>query len=395
MHECKILRIELKGRIDSDNAQALGREIADRRGRTPHEALVFYAKELTYISSAGLRVLLQVMKEEKLQKHEPVSIIEVSRDVYDILEVTGLTELMDVNKACREISVEGCPVIGQGFFGTVYQLDPDTIVKIYRGEESLPRIRREREMAKMAFLKGLPTAISYDIVRAGTDYGTVFEMLQARSFNDEARDLEGNPKALDELMEQYVACLKQVHGTELEAGDLPRAKDIFLAYLDELAEDLPAEVLQGVRRLLETLPPDSHAVHGDIHMKNVLLCEGEPMLIDMETLSVGQPIFDLQSFYVTYVEFGDDDPDNPRQFLGLGRETCLYLWQKLLSLYFRGRRPEELRLIEEKIRLLAAVRFMQLITKTDLRNNDYAPIRIRHTREQLEKLLSKVGSLEL
>ena len=40
----------------------------------------------------------------------------------------------------REVSVDGCPVIGRGYYGTVYRLDADTIVKVYASPDSIPLI---------------------------------------------------------------------------------------------------------------------------------------------------------------------------------------------------------------------------------------------------------------
>ena len=183
--EKSILVIPLEGRLDSLSAPALGREIDRLRGAQEYEALVFDAKKLTYISSVGLRIIMQVIKEEQAQKHAPVSIIEAHKDIYEILEMTGLTELAKVEKGFREISLEGSRLIGKGFFGQVFQLDEDTVVKLYSdGKESLPLMERERSLARKAFIKGIPTAIPYDIVRVGDQYGTVFELLQAQTFNE-------------------------------------------------------------------------------------------------------------------------------------------------------------------------------------------------------------------
>ena len=38
------------------------------------------------------------------------------------------------DRPMREISIEGCEVIGKGGNGVVYKLDPETIVKVYFGE---------------------------------------------------------------------------------------------------------------------------------------------------------------------------------------------------------------------------------------------------------------------
>ena len=79
--------IELSGRIDSLNASEVEKEITDRIG-SADEAVTFDVKNLTYISSAGLRVLMKVRK----LTGRSIEILDVSRDVYDIFETTGFMQ---------------------------------------------------------------------------------------------------------------------------------------------------------------------------------------------------------------------------------------------------------------------------------------------------------------
>ena len=60
------------------------------RGFTAKE-VIFDVNELEYISSAGLRQILQLKKQEK-----DFSIINASTDVYDIFDMTGFTEMMNI-----------------------------------------------------------------------------------------------------------------------------------------------------------------------------------------------------------------------------------------------------------------------------------------------------------
>lgn len=61
-------------------------------------------------------------------------------------------------------------------------------------------------MAKMALILGLPTAISYDVVRVGDSYGSVFELLNARSFT---KILIDEPDKMDWCVEEFVELLKK------------------------------------------------------------------------------------------------------------------------------------------------------------------------------------------
>lgn len=138
---------------------------------------MFDLENLEYISSAGLRVLLRVRKAEPTLR-----LVNVSPDVYEILDMTGFAEIIPTEKAYRRLSVDGCEVIGRGANGEVYRLDNDTIIKVYLNPDSLPDIQRERELARKAFVLDIPTAIPYDVVKVGSSYGSVFELLNAQSF---------------------------------------------------------------------------------------------------------------------------------------------------------------------------------------------------------------------
>lgn len=57
-----VLTICLEGRIDSNNALTMEREIMDIMAQHPEADLVLDGEALEYISSAGLRVLMKLRK---------------------------------------------------------------------------------------------------------------------------------------------------------------------------------------------------------------------------------------------------------------------------------------------------------------------------------------------
>lgn len=378
--------IALEGRIDSNNAPATEQDILGAIAEHAGMEVCFDASKLEYISSAGLRILMKVRKTAG----KALAIENVSRDVYDVLETTGFTGLFEVKQAYREISLDGLEVIGRGFFGTVYRIDPETIVKMYKGKDSIPMIENEKKMAQKAFLAGIPTAISYDIVKAGEDYGSVFELLNAKTFND---IVIGGEEPLEELVARYAALLKHVHRTTMRSGDFPSYKERFLDYLEEIRKYLSDGQYEGLHKLLQGMPEEYTVVHGDIQMKNVMQTDEEAMLIDMDTLGLGNPVFEFAALYVTYVAFEEDDPGNSMAFLGIPSETSEKIWKLVLENYFSFENEKERESVLAKIRLAAALRFLYLLESTDLKNGVLGETRIAHTRAHIEELLPQVTEL--
>ena len=377
----------LEGRIDSSNAAMLQKELETIRNESPGCELVLDAGTLEYISSAGLRVLLQIRREQG-----SLTVWNITPEVYDILDMTGFTGLLNVKRKMRELSVEGCEIVGRGAIGTVYRLDDDTSVKVYERPDSLPMIENEQQRAKQAFLKGIPTAISYDVVKVGEKYGSVFEMLKAITYNDY---LIENPDKRDEIVRNYACFIRSIHTVEMESGELPPARDAFLGYMDSLREYLPGDLYTRLRSLFEAMPENQHIVHGDIQMKNVMLSGNEPMLIDMDTLAVGDPVFDLMGLCVAYPMFNEDEPDNSQKFLGITGEMCDFVYRKTLEYYFSDLDAAVIREAEKKVRLVAYVRFLYLVAVLGIGLPELRRIRLEHTIGHMQELAAQVDSLDI
>ena len=380
--------IKLGERIDTSNAAEVEKRILAETEKTD-EVPSFDASELTYISSAGLRILLKVKKKYPSQK---LWINWVSPEIYDILENTGFTVMFDVKKRMREVSVDGCEVIGKGFYGTVYRLDDETIVKVYEPDVSLFNIEIEQQRAKSAFVNGLPTAIPYDTVRVGECYGAVYELFRSKTLNE---ILIEEPDRADELIEKYVDFIKQIHGTRAYGVSLPTATGAFWRYLDYIRSELPSYTYEILKKMLSLMPYDDRFVHGDLQMKNVMMCDGELMLIDMDTLTKGQPVFDLQALYVTYELFLEDDPDNSMDFLGISADMSHHIWNRVIRLYLGTEDERTIAAAEDKIRLLALIRFMYIILSSSLSDTELGQLRISHAKKSIEELLKKVNSFAL
>ncbi|MBP5295031.1 MAG: phosphotransferase [Lachnospiraceae bacterium] len=377
--------IALSGRVDSANSASMEEALLKIIEAHPDETPVINAEGLEYISSAGLRVLLRLRKQL-----QDLRIIEVCPEVYEIFDMTGFTEMMTIEKAYRRLSVEGCEVIGEGANGKVYRMDPETIIKVYKSNDALFAIKRERELARKAFVLGIPTAIPYDVVRVGDQYGSVFELLKSRSF---AKILRREPERLDELIRLSTELLQKIHGVELAAGELPDRKKIALAWTKDFTGFLPDDILAKLQKMIEEIPDNTHLLHGDYHMKNIMLQDGEPCLIDMDTLSQGDPIFEFMAMYSAYIGFNELDHSIADSFLGIPFETCVHIFEETIRLYLGKEQEYRLKDVVNRATILGQVRILGRSVRRRLKGVESGDEQIARSREVLCELVPKAEKL--
>lgn len=377
-----------RDRIDSQNAAAVEEDINACLAQGGFEHVVMDAEELEYLSSAGLRVILRLCR-----KYKDLRIVEVSPEVYEIFEMTGFTEMMTIEKRYRRVSVEGCETIGKGSNGEVYRISPDTIVKVYLNNDALPDIHRERELARTAFILGIPTAIPYDVVRVNDSYGSVFELLNASSFT---KVLDAEPERTDEIVDLYVELLKKIHATEVQPEDMPDEKAIVLGWVRDVKPYLPEEKWKKLYRLVEEVPENHHMIHGDYHTKNVMMQDGEVLLIDMDTLCYGDPVFEFASVFNAYVGFYAGKPlPKGKTFIGLDYEHGVQVFEKTLRRYFGTEEEEVLNAVKDKAALVGYTRVLRRTLRRCDMNDPEERNAVRFFIQQISDLLERVDTLQL
>ena len=379
----EILYIAIEGRIDASNASQAEETIVNIKNNNAGKHTVLDADRLEYISSAGLRVILRLRKEEP-----KLAIINVAPEVYDVLDMTGFTEMITVEKAYKRMSVEGCEFIAKGANGAVYRYDDETIIKTYFAKDSLPEIKQERENARRAFVLGINTAIPYGIVRVGDGYGTVTELLNAKSIT---KFIRSNPDDLAVPAKYYIDMLKSIHETTADDGELPDMRETALDWADFVAKYIPQDQADKLRALIEAVPKQNTLMHGDYHTNNVMVQNGEPLLIDMDTLCMGHPIFELGSMFNAFVGYSELDHQNLMDFFGYSFETAGKFWKLSLKMYLSTDDEEVLNSVEEKAMVIGYTRMLRrAIRRPDEKES---PAKIARCKEMLATLLGKVDTL--
>lgn len=375
-----ILYINIDGKIDATNAPEFEEKINEVIKTNQGKHTVLDADNLEYISSAGLRVML------RLRKSEPnLAIINVSPEVYSVFEMTGFTEMMKIEKTYPRISIDGCEFIAKGANGAVYRYDDETIVKAYFNRDALPEIMQERENSRRAFVLGVNTAIPYGIVRIGDGYGSLTELLNATSVT---KLIRANPEDLTQSVAYFVDTLKEIHSIEVEEGALPDFKKWVLEWVDFLSYYLEKDKAQKMRVLIEGIPNSNYMIHGDYHSNNIMVQNGEPLLIDMDTLAVGHPILELGSTFNAYIGFSELDKTVVESFLGIDADTAERFWHLSLAHYLDTDDEKIINDVEDKAKVIG---YMRLLRRCLRRNSD--EVTVNHYKTKLIEVLDKVDTL--
>ncbi|MBR5539157.1 MAG: anti-sigma factor antagonist [Clostridia bacterium] len=378
-----ILYIAVEGRVDASNAAEAENEIFRIKNDNPGKHTVIDADKLEYISSAGLRVILRLRKEEP-----KLAIINVAADVYEVFDMTGFTDMVTVEKAYQRMSVSGCEFIAKGANGAVYRYDDETILKTYFAKDSLPEIKQERENARKAFVLGINTAIPYGIVRVDDGYGTVTELLNAVSVTKLIRN---NPSDMSEAAKYYIDMLKSIHAITVEDGEVPDMKETALAWADFVAPHLPKEQGEKLRALIQAVPKRNTLMHGDYHTNNIMVQNGEPLLIDMDTLCMGHPVFELGSMFNAFIGYSELDHQVSINFFGYTHETAEKFWDMSLGMYLGTEDEAVCRSVAEKAMIIGYTRMLRRALRRP--EEESSPAKIERCKEMLATLLEKTDNL--
>ena len=347
--------ITLCGRLDTSVSTEIKSEIDKNLVAAGNiNSLTMDAEGLEYISSSGLRILLVLAKSYKNFK-----VVNVNPDVYDVLNMTGFSKIINVERALRQLSIDGCEQIGVGGVGTVYRLDGDTIIKVFREGTTIDEVRKEITMSKEAFVMGTPTAISFDIVKVGSQYGLVYELLNAETLSS---CIKRAPERIDEYARQYANLFRQLHSIEVPAdSNVPDAIEHERQQILHIRRYFPQESIDLLLQILDAIPTSNRLLHLDLQVKNTMMQGDELMLIDMGEMGYGHPVLDLGHAYSAMVLLiGDYD-----KTIGIPRELGNKVWDLAINYYFEGQPADVVELRKAQIDVVARIRNFSWLALSD------------------------------
>ncbi len=88
-----VLTIYLEGELNSFNSEAVEKEIDEIVKENKFKKILLDFKDLVYISSAGLRIIVRLK-----QQFDDIALINVSNEVYEIFVMVGFENILDIKK---------------------------------------------------------------------------------------------------------------------------------------------------------------------------------------------------------------------------------------------------------------------------------------------------------
>lgn len=193
----------------------------------------------------------------------------------------------------RSIDLSAWTKVGEGGNGVTYEnpSQPDMILKVNKPRLStLEVVRHEYEVSKAVEGLGLSTPKMYEMVRVGDAYATIAQRIKHKK--SLSRICHDEPQRIEEMGALLCEQGKIMFATPCDSGFFPSRKEQVLQAIDK-ATFVSRKHRKLIRSFAESVPENSHCVHGDFQSGNLIVSEGVCYWIDLDRVAHGDPMFDI------------------------------------------------------------------------------------------------------
>jgi uncharacterized protein (TIGR02172 family) len=293
-------------------------------------------------------------------------------------------------KKYREVSVDGCKLLGRGAKGDVYRYDDELVIKVFNQNNTYHDVEQEIAQSRKAFILGIPTAISFGIVSVGDRYGAMYELVESDTLSGCIAKAPGQVETYAKMMSELAHTIHSIKVTDEDGFS-----DVSERYLNYVRGGIAYEnetLADKCTKLIEGISHSATLVHGDFHTGNVFLQNGEPLLIDMDRVATGHPIAEISDLYYFYVVLGEGTPSVVENFMGFSYQTSKQFFHSFLKYYLDTDDENKLNEVIEKASLLCYIRIIRKIRKKGSVSEDERQ-KIQYYIDKIAELTEKIDSL--
>ena len=197
----------------------------------------------------------------------------------------------------KEMTIDNLDLIAEGGMGKIYRINDEQILKVFNSI-SLEELQKQKAATVEVFKAMVPTPISFELVKAGDKYGIIYEFLDSTSAG---KALADHPERINEIGEKMGLLLRDMHQASMENRVLEYMNDRASSWVDRIENKFIKEKdTRMLREIIKAIPRGHCLLHCDFHEGNVMIHNGEYLLIDIDEVCIGHPLYDLTYHYINH-----------------------------------------------------------------------------------------------
>ncbi|MBR0263977.1 MAG: TIGR02172 family protein [Prevotella sp.] len=198
----------------------------------------------------------------------------------------------------KTIDLNDYTQIGEGGNGKTYvtSADSDEILKVNNARLStLEAVKHEYDVSKAVASLEISVPAMYRIVQVGDAYATISQRIKDKK--SLSRICHDEPERTEEMARLLCCKGKELFATPCNTEFFPSRKAQALQAI-EMATFVSRKNRERLRTFVESIPENSHCVHGDFQPGNIIQTGADYYWIDLDRFAYGDPMFDIGHLFL-------------------------------------------------------------------------------------------------
>jgi uncharacterized protein (TIGR02172 family) len=156
-------------------------------------------------------------------------------------------------------------------------------------------VKHEYDVSKAVASLGIPVPAMYRIVQVGDAYGTISQRIKGKK--SLSRICHDEPERTEEMARLLCHKGKELFAKPCDTEFFPSRKAQALLAV-ERATFVSRRNREKMRAFIETIPENTHCVHGDFQTGNLIQAGADYYWIDLDRFGYGDPMFDIGHLFL-------------------------------------------------------------------------------------------------
>ena len=205
-----------------------------------------------------------------------------------------MSEIQRIDK----VNIDDYTQIGEGGNGKTYvnSAAPDEILKVNNARLSTwEAVKHEYNVSKAVAGLGISVPAIYRIVQVGDSYATISQFIKGKK--SLSRICHDEPERTEEMARLLCRKGKELFATPCNTEFFPSRKAQAIQAV-ERSTFVSRKNREKIRAFIETIPENTHCVHGDFQPGNIIQTGADFYWIDLDRFAYGDPMFDIGHLFL-------------------------------------------------------------------------------------------------